>query len=117
MNLRKILGLAFLMSVVIYGIVVTILLRQSGAPLADEQTVRLMTVVFYMMGAICLLSALVLVRRLKFSHVFIVAFALCEIPAILGLMHALVSRTPKDFTMLAASSAVFILYFMFRENQ
>jgi hypothetical protein len=116
LSLRKILGFAFLMSVVVYGIVVTILLRQPGAPLADGQTLRLLTVVFYMMGAICLLSAMVLVRRLKFSNVFIIALALCEVPAILGLMHALLTRTSKDFYMLAASSAVFILYFTFREN-
>jgi F0F1-type ATP synthase membrane subunit c/vacuolar-type H+-ATPase subunit K len=116
LSLKRILGFAFLMSVVMYGIVVTILLRRPGAPLADEQTVRLLTMVFYLTSAICLLSALVLVRRLKVPNVLIMAFALCEVPAILGLMHALLSRTPKDFYMLAASSAVFILYFMFREG-
>ena len=114
--MKKIMGFAFLMSVVMYGVIVTILLRQPGVPMADEQTVRLLTVIFYMTGAICLLCALVLVRRLKIPNVFIIAFALCEVPAILGLVHALLSHTPRDFYMLATSSAVFILYFMIREN-
>ena len=108
------MGTAFLMSVVFYAVVVFVLLQQPGAPATDEATLRLLTVVFYLSAAVCLLTALVLVRRLKLQNIHVAAFALCEVPAILGLVHALMARTPKDFCLLAASSMVFILYFMFR---
>jgi hypothetical protein len=114
--MKRIMGFAFLMSVAVYGAVAFILLRRPGAPMADEATLRILTVVFYMSVAICLLTALVLVRCLQLPNMFIVAFALAEVPAILGLVHALITRTPKDFYLLAASSAIFIIYFTFREN-
>jgi F0F1-type ATP synthase membrane subunit c/vacuolar-type H+-ATPase subunit K len=113
-NLKRIIGLAFLMSVAMYAVVVHFILREPAAPAVDQATLQLLTVIFYMSGAVCLLTALVLVRRLKLSHMFVVAFALAEVPAILGLVHALLSRTPRDFNLLAASSAVFIVYFAFR---
>ncbi len=116
MNFRKTLGFVFLMSVVMYGIVVAVLLRRPGAPAMDPQALSTFTITCYMSGAIALLCALVLVRRLKAPNIYVVAMALAEVPAILGLVHAILSRTPKDFYMLAASSAVFILYFMFREG-
>jgi hypothetical protein len=116
MNFRRLMGAAFLMSVALYAVVVFVLLQQPGVPAADEATLRLLTVVFYMGSAACLLTALVLVRRLRIPGIHTVAFALCEVPAILGLVHALMARTPKDFSLLASSSAVFILYFMFRKG-
>jgi|GEM_PF-2079453 len=114
MNLRRLLGAGFLMSVALYAVVVFVLLQQPGAPAADEATLRLLTVVFYLSAAVCLLTALVLVRRLKLPNIHVAAFVLCEVPAILGLVHAMIARTPKEFYFLAASSAVFILYFMYR---
>jgi len=116
MSLRKILGAAFLFSVALYAALVFVLLGRPGVPSVDEATLKLLTMVVYLAAAICLLTALVLMRRLKMPNVFVIAYALAEAPALLGLVHALLTRSQKDFYLLAGSSAIFIIYFMFREN-
>lgn len=116
MSLRRILGAAFMMSVALCGVVMFVLLRQPGVPAMDDQGLRLLTMIFYLGGAVCLLTALALVRLLKCPGIYVAAFALAEVPAILGLVQALLSRSPKEFYILAGSSLVFIFYFMFRQN-
>ena len=112
MTTRRILGLAFLCAVLLYGAVAHFVAGGAEAvPVAQA-----LVIAFYAASLGALVTGLVVVARLNLPQGFVVAMALCEVPAIFGLVLALLSKSPRDFFVLGGSSTLALLYLTFKQE-
>jgi hypothetical protein len=111
-TLRRPIGFAFIACVLMYGVVAHFIIGGAEAvPVAP-----VLVVAFYAASLGTLVAGLIVFPRLNLPQGFIVSMALCEAPAILGLVLALLSRSPRDLFVLGGSSVLALLYLTLRQE-
>lgn len=112
MTVRRIMGFSFICAVLLYGAVAHFLVRGSEAvPIA-----QFLVAAFYAMSLGALVTGLTTIPRMNLPQGFVISMAMCEVPAILGLVLAILSRAPRDFLVLGGSSILALLYLTFKQE-
>ena len=106
MTIRRIIGFAFIACVAAYGVAAHFI--AGGAESVPPPPALVPAIYAASLGALA--AGLLLIPRLALPAGFIVSMALCEVPAILGLVLALLSKSPRDFFVLGGSSILALLY-------
>jgi hypothetical protein len=109
---RRILGLSFVCAVLLYGAVAHFIVR--GGEAVSLQPALVAALYAVSLGALA--AGLVVLPRLDLPGGFIVAMALCEVPAIVGLVLAILSKSPRDFYVLGGSSILALLYLTLKKD-
>ena len=113
MSVRRILGLSFCCAVLLYGAVAHFVVSGGEAvPIAHA-----LVVAFYAASLGALVAGLLVLPRLTLPQGFVVSMALCEVPAILGLVLAILSKSPRDFFVLGGSSVLALLYLTLKKDE
>lgn len=106
MNIRRIIGSAFIGCVIVYAILAQLVIGRGEAfPVAPELVIG-----FYGISLGALIAGLLILPRQNLPKGFVASMACCEVPAILGLMLAMISKSPRDFFVLGGSSVLALLY-------
>ncbi len=113
MSVRRVLGLAFLGSVLLYGALVPFL-ASGGEAVALPP---FLTAALYLAALGALVAGVTVAPRLPGSGAPVAAMALAEVPAVTGLVLAILSKSPRDFTILGGSSFLALLYLTLRPDE
>jgi hypothetical protein len=111
-SVRRVLGLAFLGSVLIYGGLAQLLARGGEAVALPP----FLTAALYLAALGALVAGVTVAPRLPGAGAPVVAMALAEVPAVTGLVLAILSKSPRDFYILGGSSFLALLYLTLREE-
>lgn len=112
MSIRRIMGISFICAVLIYGAVAHFIVR--GGEAVPLQPYLVAALYAASLGA--LVAGLVALPRLNLQQGFVIAMALCEVPAIVGLVLAILSKSPRDFYVLGGSSILALLYLTLKRD-